>query len=499
MGLGRRPLLRAVSGGVVAGALATTGQARSQASYAPMGSLGVDGAAEAVVDDDGETVYLAASDGFATVDIADPSSPTLLAEVTGIGEEFTNGPLRSILDVAVAGDELLVSGPAQRGTFRGLVVYDVSDPTAPEPATEFVRTGHSIHNADFDGEYAYLTNNLPSDRPLSIYDVTATNEDGERAPEQVGRWSPLQYDADVEGWSEMGLFPGTIHDVTVHDGVAYCCYWDGGTWMVDVSDPANPSYLGRVGDYPLERLVELATDLAEGDSAEFRQLFGEAPGNDHYAAVDEDASVLAVGGEAWDDPTTPGGGPADLDLYDVSDPANPEQVATIEPEAATDTTRGGTWTTAHNFDIHGDRLYTSWYDAGVKVHDISDPANPERLAWWLQPEEARFWTAQVATPGETFVASSYGIDGRRSALYVFPDREGEQADRPSLLGEQGTTTVRTTTTRSTTETTTAETTTPTTTESGSESEAEETPGFGVLAALGGLGYGAYRYLRGREE
>jgi hypothetical protein len=485
---------------VFGGALATTGRASSRGSYAPMGSIDVGGAAEAVVDESGEVVYLATGDGFVTADVSDPSSPTLLAEVTGIGEEFSDGPLGSILDVAVAGDRLLVSGPARPGLFSGLIVYDVSDPANPVPATAFARTGHATHNTDFDGEYAYLTNNRPADRPLSIYDVTATNEGGERVPAEVGRWSPLQYDAAVAGWDDVAQFPGTIHDVTVHDGVAYCCYWDGGTWMVDVSDPTAPSYVGRVGDYPLERLVELATQLAEGDSAEFRRLFREAPGNDHYATVNDDASVLAVGGEAWDDPSTAGGGPAGVDLYDVSDPATPEQLATIEPEDAPDTTRGGTWTTAHNFDVHGDRLYTSWYDAGVKVHDISDPANPERLAWWLQPEEARFWTAQVATPGETFVASSYGIDGRRSALYVFPDREGEQADRPSLLGEQGTTTVRTTTTRSTTETTTAtETTTPTTTESGSESEAEETPGFGALAALGGLGYGAYRYLRRGEE
>ncbi|MFB6227235.1 MAG: hypothetical protein ABEH88_01405 [Halobacteriales archaeon] len=67
---------------------------------------------------------------------------------------------------------------------------------------------------------------------------------------------------------------------------------------------------------------------------------------------------------------------------------------------------GGLWTTAHNFEIHGDRLYSSWYRAGVKIHDISDPGSPELLAWWLRPRETSFWTAQVGVPGEFFIASS---------------------------------------------------------------------------------------------
>ncbi len=71
----------------------------------------------------------------------------------------------------------------------------------------------------------------------------------------------------------------------------------------------------------------------------------------------------------------------------------------------------------------------------MTIHDVSDPAEPTERASWRDPETAAFWTARVADPGETFVASStpaipHGLtDG---ALYTFPIRTGEQADQPSL-------------------------------------------------------------------
>lgn len=509
MGLGRRRFLRVVGAGAALGSTAVAG-ARTRTDpdgYAPMGSVDVRGSAEVVTSADGETAFVAVGDGFVTVDVSDPATPRVLARRRDLAADREAGPLVSVLDVALDGEELLVSGPAQRGSLRGLLVFDVSDPAAPERVTAFAETAFTIHNAEFADGYAYLTNNASPDRPLTIYDTTTT-VDGTRQPTEVARWSPLSYDAPVDGWDEVGFLPGVLHDVTVTGDVAYCAYWDAGTWLVDVSDPTAPAHLGRAGDYSLARVVELANSPGE-----FSRLYGEAPGNDHYAAASDDGRLLAVGGEAWDDPETEGGGPAGIDIYDTSDPTAPTRLATIDHEPADDTTRAGTWVTAHNFEIRDRKLYSAWYDAGVKVHDLSDPSNPELLSWWLQPDVARFWTARVAAPGETFVATSYGLDGHRSALYVFPDRPGLQADRPSLTSGQPTTRTATATatdtptdtpTRTTGESTRADTTaatgeaTPTPTDAATDERSEETPGFGPLAAVGALGYGVYRYLRRAE-
>jgi hypothetical protein len=423
----RRTLLRRTGAGLGTLALSGTGvgtaTTNDAAAYVPMGSVDVAGAAEAVVGPDGETTYVATGDGFATVDVTDPGDPTVLATVTGIAADRDGGPLPEILDVKVSGDRLLVVGPANRGSLAGLVVYDVSDPAKPTQTTDFYRTGFAIHNADFDGEYAYLTNNDAGNRPMTVVDVSGGT------PVEVGRWSPLDVELPgVDGWSGLNRVPGVIHDLYVHGETAYCVYWDAGTWLVDVSDPADPAYVTHVGDYDLGELVSLSNQ-------EFGRMYREAPGNDHYVTVDEDADLMAVGGEGWDDPATDNGGPAGIDLWDVTDPTSPERLATIRPETAPDLTLQGTWTTSHNFDLANGRLYSSWYDAGVKLHDVSDPANPELLAWWRDPDRARFWTAQSGIEDEFFVASSYPADGHRGGLYVFPDEAGEQLAPPAPFEE----------------------------------------------------------------
>jgi hypothetical protein len=484
----RRTLLRGVGTGVGVVAGGTVGLASGAddvTPYSPLGYAEVPKAAGAVVGADDETVYVAAGDGFATIDVSDPSEPAVLARVDGVGADQDGGPLQNILDVKVSGNRLLVTGPAQRGPLSGLVVYDVTDPANPTPDTWFRRTGYTIHNAFLDGDYAYVVG--PRGAPFVVFDVSS------RVPEEVSRWSPLDAERpDVEGWAgrdELGPNE-SLHDLYVHDGIAYCAYWDAGIWMVDVSDPGDPSYVGHAGNYSLSSL----DGLSEADRT---RRFEEAPGNAHSVTVDEDASLMAVGAEAWDDPATVGGGPGGIDLWDVSDPGSPDRLATVEPEAAPDLTREGTWTTAHNVDLADDRLYSSWYEAGVKVHDVSDPAAPELLAWWRDPDETSFFTAEAGVPGEFYVASTYHVRSRRPGLYVFPDRAGEQSNPPEPFAtSEKWDPTGTGSTTAAPGTPTPPTSPPATTGDGGKGMA----GFGIGVALAGLGAGAYRYVtRGGEE
>ena len=192
----------------------------------------------------------------------------------------------------------------------------------------------------------------------------------------------------------------------------------------------------------------------------------------------------------------------------LSDPESPEKLATIEPEESeSNAYRGGTWTTSHNFDWVGDRLYTSWYNGGVKLYDVSDPANPEELAWWRQPDETSFWTAQAAVEGEFFAATSLGsgLDNTDAAtVFTFPDEAGDQSDPPSLVdeGSEATTSEDGTTATMDGDTTTADDgTTGMGDETGDgdggedDSDGGGMPGFGIGAALAGLGLGLRRLRR----
>ena len=411
----------ALSEAVVTATTRATAAAAESApdSYEPLGRVDVTGAAEAVVGDDGETAYLATTDGFATVDISDPSEPELLEDRFPL--EVDDAPFREILDVKVDGDRLVVAGPANQqadDVFHGFELYDVSDPADPVAVGDPYETGYHIHNCFLADDLLYVVANSEAENPLVIFDVS----DDDVA--EIGRWSLVEHEPE---WQEVYWLARYNHDVYVHDEIAYLAHWNAGTYLIDVSDPTEPEYVSRVMDIDLEE--SLALDDNEAQMG--------LPGNDHYSAVDDTGDLLAVGREAWatggDEPDGPGG----IDLYDVSDPTEPGKLASINAPPADDASYyGEEWTTAHNFELRDDRLYSSWYQGGVKIHDVSDPTEPEELAHWRDTDTAGFWTARVADPGETFVASSTPlIPGAETegALYTFstdPDPDSSASGDP---------------------------------------------------------------------
>jgi len=480
----RRRVLRAGASAVALSALGTTASAASvDAAYAPHGQVDIDDAAEAVVGPDGETAFVAVGTGFVTVDVSTPSAPTVVGEARNLQGPEGNS-VREVLDVKYDDGRVLVPTAAQGSGPRGFYVFDVSDPANPTQVGDWFPTpNHGNHNASFVDGVAYLTGGL---------DVDVVDVSGESF-ERLATWNPGDWNED---WSRL---PNTVlHDLYVQGDHAYCAYWDAGVFVLDVSDPAKPTFVSRVGEYSRSEIEELS-----------QQAYLEPPGNAHYACVNEDATLLAEGGESWDlEAGDDSGGPSGITFYDVSEKSNPTKVGHVDPPVSrSNAYRGGTWTTSHNFDLRNGRLYASWYQGGVTVHDVSDPANPERLAWWASPSDRAFWTAQLAKPGEFFVASSHGSSGMTgdvtNGLLTFPDAAGEMAELPSAVAwtdaelEARATTTPTTTASTTmppTTTTTESTTTTATTEPTTESEAS--PGLGVLAALGGLGVGAARVVRG---
>ena len=479
---------------------------------------------EVVMEPNGRYAFASRIDGFYVVDCADPENPEVIGTLTDI-ESADGRTIEGFLDLKYNRGRLMLA-TGQRSQFRGIALYDVRDPTNPKPLKTY-ETDYSIHNADLHGGYAYLS----TGPGVEIVDVTTSE------PEAVATWSVTDYD---EAYQEVNRSLRNVHDIYVQNGRAYLAYWDAGTWILDVSDPANPSHIGHATEYAAEELAEL-------DQTKASEYFFEPEGNDHYVQPDDDDDLLAVGGESWnieadsletDEPDEEDiGGPSGIVLWDISDPAEPTTLSEIEPpqppEGETARRRGGFYTTSHNFEIVGDYLYSSWYRGGVKVHDISDPENPEELAHWMDGDRASMWTARVGVPGEFFIGTSYvhpTEEGGPGAFYTFPD----PSDNAATVTPSGAEVDISTPTPAPTETPTATATdspTPTPTESPTPSPtatatatetasptADETdpsageegtateggdssgsgPGLGVLSGLAALGIGAWR-LSGTED
>lgn len=481
----RRGFLRGIGTSIalVSGGIVSTGPTWAHPGpYEPLGSVAIENAREAVPGPNGDVAYVAATDGFATVDVSVPSDPRILAEKRDLLADRETGPLRQIQDVKVEGDRLVVVGPANplRGdVLQGVLLYDVSDPANPKQVA-FHETEFPIHNCSLSGGVVYLTGRGDGTSPLVAVDVS------DDEPAEVGRWSLVDRD---ERWADVVPALRMLHDAWVQDGRAYLSYWDAGTYLLDVDDPASPSFVARIGGRPLEELLAVPRESVR---AQVLRL----PGNDHAARANEDGSLLAINKEAW---VVEGRGkPGGVELWDVSDPGDARRLATIDAPQTSDPSIDGTWTTSHNLDFTDGRLFTSWYQGGVKIHDVSDPENPEELAWWRDPGETSFWTAERATP-EFFVASSMGRRANgKGALYTFPNHAGQQKDPPSLTesASDGPDNGSSTASATTKEATTTEQALAGESGTGDDSASSDVPGLGVPAAVAALlGTGTWRMLR----
>jgi hypothetical protein len=382
--------------------------------FEPLARLAVPGAKELVVD--GTTAFVAATDGFATVDVADPADPTLLAERRDPLADHPDGPLRAVYDGKVGGDHYAVGGPSNESTqgLRAAAVYDVSAPAAPERVLAY-ETDFYHHNLDVDDGTLYLCGNDGDRNPLVCVDVDTG--------EELGRWSVLDED---ERWADVDPLLREIHDVRVADGVAHVANWNAGTWLVDVADPASPETIAGL------RGLDPGAQATISGAEAVREARFQLPGNDHFAMPRRrerrerpaDGDLLALNEEAWG--SSPDATVGDLGGVEIWDAASEERLSRIEAPPTEDATYAGVWTTPHNFDFVGEYLYTSWYRGGVKVHDASDPAAPAEVAHWRDSETTEFWTVQRAEG--CLVASSWrdpSADAPEAgaAVYTFPTPE----------------------------------------------------------------------------
>ncbi len=233
---------------------------------------------------------------------------------------------RRINDVKIHPDNRLgiVTREGASSRRNGIVLLDLADPARPAILSEYTETvSGGVHNVWIDGErdLVYAAHNGTSS--MHILDISDPKN-----VQEVGRWG-LEKDQK------------TLHDVIVQDGYVYLSYWNDGILMLDVG-------AGSHGGTPTEP-VEVSR-------------FAYPIGNTHVAWRAGD--YLFIGDEVF----PPGWDPSKaihargyIHVVDYSDPENPVEVAQYEvPEAG-----------VHNIWIEGDRMYLGYYQAGLRVVDIS--------------------------------------------------------------------------------------------------------------------------------
>ena len=372
----RRNVLKALGAGtaslgVIGSASARNGPRGSETSQMRLFSkVDVAGAQEVVADN--EWAYVATGDGFAVVDWRNPTQPEKVVDM--------HAPGVGIADVKVEDDILAVcsqgseehdhDGEEDENTVPdseiGTHFYDVSDPADPQYQGTFQVLPAGVHNAHLVGDVAYICREYPfDDSALLIVDISDPTD-----PTQIAEWRVEDVHPELDSRTNF------VHDVYTQDGYSYLAYWDAGTRVLDVSDPSNPVEVSAFG---------VAPGADKGTSGNVNDRLYGPPGNAHYVQPSPDGDHVYVGAETY---IRESGG---IKVFDVTDFDAPEQVARIDPPDV-DEGIGIFGKTSHNFDVTANRLYTSWYEGGATVFDITDPSNPEQT-YRYDPEGSSFWTA----------------------------------------------------------------------------------------------------------
>ena len=282
------------------------------------------------------------ADGHAFVwDVTDPANM--------VKTDSVQVDARSVNDIKVSPDARYATMTREGASDRknGLVLLDLADPAHPKIASEFTDglTG-GVHNAFPTNDYAFALSGGDKYLIIDVRDL--------RNPKRVG-----EYNHPESG----------VHDVWVHDGIAYSAEWGSGIVVVDVGN-------GRWGGSPENPVFVTNYVIPGGATHAVFPYVSKSTGKFYVFSGDE---IMTRRGKAWEGPGTNRGSYANqydpetglggiplatsgyIQVVDFSDPEHPRMIARYEVEEY------GT----HNIWVEDGMLFQGYYEGGLRVVDVS--------------------------------------------------------------------------------------------------------------------------------
>ncbi len=335
-----------------------------------------------VTSDGRRILYLAhesAPKDITSVDVTDVANPRLVVQT-----ELPYSHLRSN-SLAIVDDVMLVAyqsvQPGQPGV--GMGVYDISNADEGPRQISFLDLGGPYSRGCHclwwvDGEYAHLSTGAADFQPRNQLDdqfyMIVDVRDPEH-PVEAGRWwVPGTREGDEAPPVRRHPFLDSghrLHNANVYPerpDRAYCCYLDSGVFIMDISDKAAPAVVGSINVAPpFPGFCHTALPLFSRDLMVVTHEAVRNNGEDHPKLV-------------W--------------MMDIREETNPVIISTFPmPDTEDFFSRGGRFG-AHN--IHENQpvptcsqsdtlIYGTFFNAGVRVFDTSDPFRPEEVAYFVPP------------------------------------------------------------------------------------------------------------------
>jgi hypothetical protein len=314
--------------------------------------------------------------GLNIIEVTDPAKPRFVRFIEGPSNTWT-------LQVQIAGGRMVTSlerippgwGGAPDAPYdEGMIFWDLADPEDPRPIGQFRTGGSGTHRNYYDGgRYVYATG-LPEGYDGHILQIVDIEDPAH--PVEVSRWwRPGQW----VGGGEPGAPKGTL----LHGGAyvrgdrAYLPYSAGGFVILDISDKRKPV---MVSDLPFSPPFQSFIGVHTAQPLTRREL----------VVVNSEAIV-----ENCDEPLGYGG------IVDIKDEKNPRLMSLFplpHPPAGAPyrnfCEKGGRfgphnqhqWQYQDVLQHDEDLIYLTYFNAGLRVIDISDARQPREVGYFIPPD-----------------------------------------------------------------------------------------------------------------
>jgi hypothetical protein len=365
------------------------------------------------LNDHGDCMHVNVKDGFAyighmgqsrvgtsVVDVSDPRNPRVVAQLE-------TPPGTHSHKVQVVDDVLLVNyernaafepdAPSWQG---GLKVFDISQPAQPREIAFLKMPGKGVHRMTYwEPPLAYMSGSDEGfiDQFLVIVDLSEPAR-----PCEVGRWwFPGQNTGGGEtpSWTPTqshGGAPGAkryaLHHPLIRGDRAYCGYWDAGLIILDIADKHAPKLVSQ---------LEFGADVSTATHTAL-----PVPGRDVLVVTDEQLANDCNGMQTR------------VRVVDIADETKPSVLSELPVPEGDFCARGGRFGPHNVHEMrpgslsNSNEIYVTWFNAGLRVVDISDATRPREIAYFVPDappgrSSIQFNDLVVTADGLTYVTDRF--------------------------------------------------------------------------------------------
>ncbi len=382
----------------------------------PIGFSGLDGrfgAFKLALKHKGDKWYVFAghsfNHGWTILDVTNPRDPKVV--------RFIPGPEDAIeAQSTLHGDLWLTAIDRREHPQAGAAavwLWDISDPTNPKKLSEWVGGDHGSHRNSYPGgKYAYLATSMPGFKSniLVILDVSDPTH-----PKEVGSW---WQPGEKDGEPAPKLMPGFHGPANVSpDGKMISTGFTPDVVNLDITDITHPMLIGSLTMTPpfiyagiqsvhavlplWDRKILYASSEAMASGCDKDALNFAAFIDNHDPAKPRLMSMFPL-------PRPPKGAPY-KDFCDKGGRFGPHNVNQE----------------IHNPDVmpYGNLMYIAYFNAGLRVFDISDPHLVTETGYFMPPERPNAPKTEGAHASPIDWTEDVAID-TRGYIYISDDKWG---------------------------------------------------------------------------